>query len=120
MDELYHYTDYCGKLGIDRDQVIKPTSQFSKYAHFGSGVYLSSIPPSEGTYKILRSNYANAPSQSRNPWTGNKCDYYFKFNADDLPGVRRVEPSRQVWLFPGSINLKEVPYSQGETRKTMF
>jgi len=54
---FYHYTDDAGAKGIEESGVIKESSPARGDAHFGGGVYLTTVPPSEDKCDIVANNY---------------------------------------------------------------
>lgn len=117
--KYYHYTDEEGMHRIFEEGIIFVTPKKSVHAHFGSGVYLTAIPPRQGTKAVLQNNYDYATSRDRNPNTGTKADYYFEFLAEDLPGLQKaVADNRSVYIYPWDIYLDEVDYTWGKTRRS--
>jgi hypothetical protein len=83
----------------------------------GTGVYLTSLPPSTDDWKLIRNN-----------WDGNrqvllsklnKVDYYIVFNSEDLPRVTTAAGKRDVWMVPYDIDLDDVPCKVGVRRENV-
>ena len=116
---VYHYTDEKGLLDILTSGVIKATELKGRDDAFhGEGVYLTGLAPSRGKYAILINNY------DRNGWGSfpyrrrYRADCYVKFEVAELRGVlQKRRPgdgkdrlNRDIWLFPGPIELKYYPH----------
>jgi hypothetical protein len=78
--KLYHYTDTKGKDAIETLGKILRSKRDSRRddAMYGTGVYLTSIPPSSGTDVILGNNWDGisipAHMKARTEW-------YFVFDS---------------------------------------
>ena len=111
---LYHYTSSEGCKGILSDGVIRSSTDITRDAILGKGVYLTSLPPSTGDWRLIKNN-----------WDGkrrvllkklDKVDYYIVFDSEDLPGVTRAAGKRDVWMVPYDIDLDEVSCEVGVRR----
>ena len=115
---IYHYTDEKGLLDILTSGVIKATELKGRDAFHGEGVYLTGLAPDRGENAILINNY------DRKGWGSYlfrfrfRADCYVKFEVAELKGIlRKRRPgdgkdrlNRDIWLFPGSIELKYYPH----------
>jgi hypothetical protein len=108
MAYLYHYTSDEGLQGIQRDGVIRCSSDTTRDAILGKGVYLTSLPPSTKDRDLLKNN-----------WDGSKrfysskqenLSYYVEFAKRDLPHAQKSGGSRDVWMVPHDIDLTKVPH----------
>jgi hypothetical protein len=114
---LYHYTSAEGCKGILNDGVIRSSTDTTRDAILGRGVYLTSLPPSTDDWRLIKNN-----------WDGkrrvllrklDKVDYYIVFDSKDLPGVTRAEGKRDVWMVPYDIDLDELPCEVGVRRQNV-
>lgn len=64
---LYHYTTKDGKEGIRDSGVIYESRKSGARddARFGSGVYLTSLPPSSGKVQLALNNYDGSVKHAR-------------------------------------------------------
>lgn len=111
---LYHYTSSEGSQKIISCGYIKPSKREPiAGARYGSGVYLTSIPPTEGIEKIIANNYGNDGNRAKNK---KKVKYFFKFNACDVPHVEKLEGNRDLFISPKfGIILPNVRFEFGLT-----
>jgi len=109
---LYHYTDQEGHDGIIKDQAIRAsTIEGKKHTHYGKGVYLSDLHPSDFKHigdKACVDWLFNRPSG----YSVQKCCYVItldraamlKANITMLETVDRPEFGH-VWLVPEETSL---------------
>jgi hypothetical protein len=108
MVRLYHYTTAEGCKGIMSDGFIRSSSDTARDAVLGKGVYLTSLPPSTGDWKLVRNNWDGKRSALLNKL--DNVDYYVAFDSKDLPGVVKERRSnRDVWMVPYDIDMDSVP-----------
>jgi hypothetical protein len=109
MVVLYHYTSSEGCAGILQDGVIRSSTNTTRDAVLGKGVYLTSLPPWTKDKKLINNN-----------WDGrterlflnklDKLNYYIEFNSKNLPDVKKAPGKRDIWMVPYDIILEEVPH----------
>jgi hypothetical protein len=104
---LYHYTSAEGCKGILSDGVIRSSTDTTRDAVLGRGVYLTSLPPSTGDWRLIRNNWDGKRRVLLSKL--NKVDCYIVFDSKDLPGVTRAAGKRDVWMVPYDIDLDELP-----------
>jgi hypothetical protein len=114
---LYHYTSAEGCKGILSDGVIRSSMDTTRDAVLGRGVYLTSLPPSTGDWRLVRNNWDGKRRTLLRKL--NKVDYYIVFDTKDLPGVTRATGKRDVWMVPYDIDLDEVPCEVGVRRENV-
>jgi hypothetical protein len=104
---LYHYTTAEGCEGILEDGFIRSSTDTTRDAVLGRGVYLTSLPPETDDWRLIKNNWDGR----RRPLLSklHKVDYYIVFDSDDLPGVTKAAGKRDVWMVPYDIDVEEVP-----------
>jgi len=104
---LYHYTSAEGCKGILKDGFIRSSTDTTRDAVLGKGVYLTSLPPSTDDWKLITNNW----DDNRRTFFSklNQVDYYIVFDSEDLHDVTRAPGKRDVWLVPYDIDLEDVP-----------
>jgi hypothetical protein len=107
MSSLYHYTSSKGLKGIQRDGVIRSSKDMTRDAVLGRGVYLTSLPPSTKDTALLKNNWDG--SRKFYSTKQNNLDYCLQFKKKDLPGAQKAGGSRDVWMVPHDIDVREVP-----------
>ena len=89
MSYLYYYTSDKGLRGIQRDGVIRSSSDTMRDAILGRGVYLTALPPATKDTALLKNN-----------WDGNKkfhsnkqenLSHYIQFSKKICPVLRNQE-----------------------------
>jgi hypothetical protein len=115
MVVLYHYTTAEGCEGILSDGFIRSSSDTARDAVLGKGVYLTSLPPHTGDWKLIKNNWDGKRSALLNKL--DHLDYYVAFDSKDLPGVVRERSKRDVWMVPYDIDLDDVPCDVGVRRR---
>ncbi len=95
----YHYTDRSGMKGILASGKINSSLDTKKDAVKGEGVYLTEMPPSTPSEKLLQNNYDNG---TINP---QKVDSYVKFDKSKLDGAKHYKGDRDVIVVEGSSGL---------------
>jgi len=108
MSYLYHYTSDKGLRGIQREGVIRSSADTTRDAVLGRGVYLTSLPPSTKDKALLKNNWDG--SRKFSSTKQNNLDYCVRFKTKDLPCAQKSGGSRDVWMVPHDIDLKEVPF----------
>jgi len=108
MSHLYHYTSDKGLRGIQRDGVIRKSEDITRDAVLGKGVYLTSLPPSTKDSDLMKNNWDG--SRKFYSTKQNKLDYCIQFKKKDLPCAQKSGGSRNVWMVPHDIDLREVPF----------
>lgn len=110
---LYHYTNRVGYDGIQRDRKIVKSAN-RRIAHFGGGVYFTSLPPDSDKNNIARNNYDYCgPAKLRNGY----LDYYVKviFSSYDYYLEESDAGTRDIHLYKKDfINLDGYIHSFGE------
>jgi hypothetical protein len=96
------------------DGVIRSSTDTARDAVLGRGVYLTSLPPSTGDWRLIKNNWDGKRSAMLNKL--DKVDYYIAFDSKDLPGIMRAAGKRDVWMVPYDIDLDEVPCNVGVRR----
>jgi hypothetical protein len=114
---LYHYTSAEGCKGILRDGVIRSSTDTTRDAVLGRGVYLTSLPPTTDDWKLLKNNYDGNRKFLLEQLE--KVDYYIVFDSKDLHGVTKAQGSRDVWMVPYDIDLDKVPCKVHVRRKNV-
>jgi hypothetical protein len=100
---LYHYTDQKGYEGIKGDRFIRPTIAGGRDAAAGTGIYLTSIPPSTvdplkfDTSKELSKRLFGLASRSALPFT----KYYFALEMEKVENVESIVYDKQGELRTG-------------------
>ena len=105
---LYHYTSAEGCKGILTDGVIRSSTDTTRDAVLGKGVYLTSLPPWTDDWILITNNWDNNSQAFFSKL--NQIDYYIVFDSNNLPRVIKAQDQRDVWLVPYDINLRRVPY----------
>jgi hypothetical protein len=111
MVKLYHYTTADGCKGILKDGRIRRSTDTARDAVLGEGVYLTSLQPSTGDWRLIKNNWDGKRSTMLNKL--DKVDYYIVFDSDDLRDVMKARGKRDIWMVPGDIYLDEVPCEIG-------
>jgi hypothetical protein len=109
MVVLYHYTSSEGCAGILQNGVIRSSTDVTRDALLGNGVYLTALPPWTRDKKLIKNNW---DGRSERVFL-NKLDnlnYYIEFNSIHLPGVKKARGKRDIWMVPYDIILEEVPH----------
>ena len=114
---LYHYTTAEGCAGILRDGVIRRSTDITRDAVLGIGVYLTALPPSTDDWRLIKNNWDGKRSALLEKM--DNVDYYVIFDSKDLPGVARAAGKRDVWMVPYDIDLDEVPCQVGVRRQNV-
>jgi hypothetical protein len=96
---FYHYTSVDALKWIQDDRLIKKSSRTRKNrrdARFGSGVYLTQVPPSAGRDYILFNNYDGGGKPE-------KVSAYVKFelDADKVEECTDSDYGRDIFLYKG-------------------
>ena len=101
---VYHFTSEEGRDGILRDRRIKMSTNTTRDAYYGKGVYLTDVPPGGDDNELLRKLYGRAyQSKMKN------IAVCFRFRARDLkPLVEAVEEKRKVYVTPAEIDIDRV------------
>jgi hypothetical protein len=105
---LYHYTSAEGCKGILTDGVIRSSTDTTRDAVLGKGVYLTSLPPWTDDWILITNNWDDNSQAFFSKL--NQIDYYIVFDSNNLPRVIKAQDQRDVWLVPYIINLRRVPY----------
>jgi hypothetical protein len=109
MSHLYHYTSEEGLRGIQRDGVIRSSSDTTRDAILGEGVYLTTLSPATEDTALVKNNWdGNKQFQSSKQENVSHC---IQFSKKDLPSAQKSGGSRDVWVVPHAIDLKNVPHS---------
>jgi len=114
---LYHYTSAEGCKGILSDGVIRSSTDTTRDAILGRGVYLTSLRPSTDDWKLIKNNWDGKRKALLRKL--NKVDCYVVFDSRDLPGIMRAPGKRDVWLVPYDIDLDELPCEVGVRRQNV-
>ncbi|KAJ9595131.1 hypothetical protein L9F63_013571 [Diploptera punctata] len=115
--KLYHYTSEEGLKGILKSMRIYPSTNTATDAILGEGVYLTHLPPIESSAKIISNNW-NLGRDINNYFVQQHIDkivFCIEFDEEDLPGLRKLPGSRDVVMYPGSIDLNSVPHVVKDT-----
>jgi hypothetical protein len=107
MKYLYHYTSSQGLRGILNDGVIW-SSDDTRDAVYGKGVYLTSLPPTTDIWDLLENNWDGSPQFYLTKL--DNLDYCIEFRKKDLPHVQKTGDSRDVWKVPHDIDLGVVQF----------
>lgn len=122
MPSLYHYTTKAGKDAILESKKIKKSKApvgGGDDARYGSGVYLTSLPPSTPKHDLAWNNYDTNTRLVKIMIGRGKADFVFQFDSEDLPGVEKVgdNTDRDIWLFrDADIDLDMIQYSYSEVK----
>ncbi|PSN35935.1 hypothetical protein C0J52_27299 [Blattella germanica] len=84
-----------------------------KDAILGKGVYLTSLPPSTSTSQLLLNNWDLLESSTNEEEVKerlNCLDFCIEFNSAHLLGVEKSNGNRDIWVYPGCIDLTQIPY----------
>jgi hypothetical protein len=108
MSYLYHYTSDKGLRGIQRDGVIRSSKDITRDAVLGSGVYLTSLPPSTKDRDLQKNNWDG--SRKFSSTKQNNLDNCIQFKKEDLPCAQKSRGSRDVWMVPHDIDLGKVKH----------
>ena len=111
--KVYHYTSEDGYEGMQRSGMIRPSTNTTMDAMMGVGVYLTHLPPTESSAKIISNNWDAGLEISRNYVNQflDKVDVCLEFNSRDLPGLKKMRGGgRDVVMYPGAIDLNKVPH----------
>jgi len=85
-------------------------------AHYGNGIYLTSLSPDKGKERILKNNYGRRNVGESN---NKKADWYFVFNRIGLGFTQNISchhtSGRDVWIHQQDIRLESVNYHVGKT-----
>jgi hypothetical protein len=123
---LYDYTNFTGAKEILEYGYIFPSTKLKNNwdARYGDGVYLTSIGPGDGMFRIISNNYDGSYKRKQMKINEGVNRFFFKFNSDDLAGVRQVDKknckNRDIWLCPDrgqgqGISLDHIRFEFGET-----
>ena len=112
MSRLYHYTSDEGLAGIKCEGIIRSSTDTTRDAVLGKGVYLTSLPPSTKDSKLLKNNWDS--SKKSYSTKQDNLTHYVEFEKKDLPCAQKAEGCRDVWMVPHDIDLNEVPYTVHE------
>jgi len=114
MVKLYHYTNYETHCQIKRTKVIRVSTSATRDCRYGTGVYLTSMNPSEHEKEeIARNNYAGG-------WQGNmrlgKLDYHFEFDipSNDFRLEKCNAGGRDIYLYKDNLPLDRYANSNGK------
>jgi len=115
MFKLYHYTNYEGYCQIKRTKVIRASTNAStRDCRYGTGVYLTSLNPSEHEKEeIARNNYDGG-------WQGNmrmgKLDYHIEVDIpiNDFRLEKCDAYGRDVYLYKDNLYLDRYAHSFGK------
>ena len=93
---LYHYTDYSGYCGIMQSRTIRKTT----CAHYGAGVYFTSMSPYRGKSAISSNNYRSGASKNMRM---GRVDYYIEveFDENDV-NIEKVIEVRDIYRYKDS------------------
>ena len=111
---LYHYTNERDFKNILDEKILR-MSPSGPNGRYGTGVYLTSLTPDNGTDKIKKNNYDGL---YKKPLYANKTEEcYLKFYKKDLDDVQCIQTKgdRDVWLYSREINLRNLSYYSGYT-----
>jgi len=114
---LYHYTSADGCKGILSDGVIRSSTDTTLDAVLGSGVYLTTLPPSTDDWRLIKNNWDGKRRALLRKL--NKVDYYIVFDSNALPEVTKAPGKRDVWMVPYDIDLDELPCEVGVRRQNV-
>ena len=114
----YHYTSKQSAEDIIRTTEIRPTIKREskrgkvKDAHFGSGVYLTVLPPIPGQKEnILKNNWRSTKAKYFE-----KCEMFIEIEiprSDTKVIVPEADDNRDIRLYKGTINLENYQWTYG-------
>ena len=103
---LYHYTDNRGIDGISQSGRINPSTDTSRDARLGRGVYFTDKPPGTSRGEVLHNNYGPAGYGMQD-----RAQNYVRVEKNDLPGVRHENVGgRNIYVYPGTVELKQTDH----------
>ncbi|KAK7111956.1 hypothetical protein V1264_011493 [Littorina saxatilis] len=105
--DFYHYTSGHGKNAIIACGYIKENSPGGSHAHFGGGVYGTSLSPSSGKSTIALNNWKG---HGRNYIRSGSCSWAIKVKIPS-DKVKRVGPyHRDILVYRERLYLKDFTY----------
>ncbi|KAK7089722.1 hypothetical protein V1264_024488 [Littorina saxatilis] len=105
--DFYHYTSQSGKNAIIACGYIRENSTGGRHAHFGRGVYGTSLSPSSGKSTIASNNWKG---HGRNYILSGSCDWAIKVRIPS-DKVESVGPwNRDILVYREQLNLKDFTY----------
>lgn len=113
MSYHYHYTDEAGMKGILESGHIRPSTDTTRDAVLGEGVYFTQLRPNCPNDTLTSNNYGEAGTMEE------KTQFYFRIPTEDLPpgGHCVNEGGRNLCVAPGPIHLSEVKYVVKERKR---
>lgn len=122
MVTLYHYTTPESAQAIIRDGVIRKSTKGARRrgddARYGSGVYLTMMPPSVAKRWIAINNYDGISSSVQRMIASRKVDAYIKLELDPSDVVECYdEHGRNIFLYPNN-DLVIRPYMNAQLGTT--
>ncbi|CAH1773186.1 unnamed protein product [Owenia fusiformis] len=104
--KVYHYTSEDGLKGIQSSMMIHESTDTTKDAMLGYGVYFTTMDPGQHSKEeILQNNYDSAIRAMH----VKRMDYAIEV---EIPiGQLKENPGmRNVWVHPGSVYLNDYPH----------
>lgn len=116
MVKLYHYTSADGCSGILSQGIIRSSKDTTRDAVLGTGVYLTSLPPTTDDWRLLKNNWDGSGTRLAETLLLNKLDcldFYIGISSAHLPRAKKAPGKRDIWMVPHDINLNYVPHEIG-------
>jgi hypothetical protein len=109
----YHYSTRENIQKIAQSGEIRPSTDTTRDAMLGPGVYLTSKPPQCSDRTLAKNNYGENASE-REP----RVESYIRIPKDQLPDVCCQRSGRDVCIKPGdAIDLSKVDYGVGDRKR---
>eukprot|EP00745_Piridium_sociabile_P043946 TRINITY_DN90930_c1_g1_i1.p1 TRINITY_DN90930_c1_g1~~TRINITY_DN90930_c1_g1_i1.p1 ORF type:complete len:143 (-),score=24.23 TRINITY_DN90930_c1_g1_i1:82-471(-) len=99
--DFYHYTTKTGLQRIKETGFIKESGLIAKDAHFGKGVYGTTLPPSRGRKEISQNNWGKLWKENEED---GKADRAIKLKIP-WEKLEYAESIRDILIHCGNINI---------------